>query len=156
MNRPLKDSILLTTIEAFMAVAAFESYSAAGNSLGTSATTVMRRVQMLELWLRRVLIWTEERFCTEWGNDFVPVAKKILKLIEADGLGNELSKTRVHPDGVVTIEGQPINTPATLEIGKLMVKSRSVIGEAQPWLKTSGNDPMILAFLNSRNEKSEA
>lgn len=108
MRRALKGSSLLTTVDAFMAVAAYGSYAAAGSQLDVSATTAMRQVEALELWLRRVLIFKNEVSCTQWGSDFVPTAQKVLSLIDSGGLRSELSKTRVHPDGVITIEGQAL------------------------------------------------
>ena len=148
MKRGIKGSLLLSSVDAFMAAAYYESYVDAGELLGVSSTTIMRQVRMLELWLHRVLIWSKDVFPTKEGMDFVLVAKKVLSLVDENGFRNELSKTRIHPDGVVTIEGEPIETRAASEIGKLLAGSRLDPGLAKPApAKTLANDPLICEFL---------
>jgi len=147
--RKIKGSVLLATVEAFLATAAYESYSEAGRALGLSSTTVMRQVRWLELWLRRALIWENELYPTVDGADFIPVAAEIVSLMHhGEKLKSELKKTRVHPDGTITIGGEPFVTDETAEIGRLMVRSRADLGSAKPSPPAvCGNDPLIVAFL---------
>lgn len=149
MRRGIKGSIALSTVDAFMAAVAFESYAAAGSELGLAPTTVMRNVKALGLWLHRVLIWDDGMIPTKYGDEFLPVAWQILQLIEMGGLRDELSKTRVHGDGAVTIEGELYLTAATSKIGQLMVGSRADLSTALPAKpRVSAHDPLITAFLD--------
>lgn len=151
--KTIKGSVLLATVEAFMATAAYESYSEAGKALGLSPTTVMRQVRSLELWLRRVLIWENELYPTEDGADFIPIAGEIVSLMHhGEKLKSELKKTRVHPDGTITIGGEPFVTDETGQIGRLMVRSRADLSWAKPSPPAvRGNDPLIVAFLAGKD-----
>jgi hypothetical protein len=150
MRRTAKGSLALTTIDAFMAVAAYESFARAGAELGVSPTTTMRRLLALEGWLHRPLIDTENFELTKYGDDFAPRGWEIIQLIERADLRVNLSKTRVHPDGLVTIEGQAYKTPETDEIGRLLINSRADISKVRPApQKVSPHDPAIIAFLDN-------
>jgi hypothetical protein len=154
MRRGIKGSIALSTVDAFMAAVAFESYAAASSELGIAPTTVMRNVKALGLWLHRVLIWDDGMIPTKYGDEFVPVAWQILQLIDTGGLRDELSKTRVHGDGAVTIEGELFVTAETSKIGQLMVSSRADLSTAIPSKpRISAHDPLIVAFLDERDSR---
>lgn len=145
------DSLRLHTIEAFLAAAAYENYTKAGTALGIDATTVGRRIKELDEWLHRVLLTTDVPYSiTEFGDDFVLVAAKVVELIDEGGLKAEIGKTRVQADGTMTIEGQEYNTAATKEIGATLVASRATIDpNYRPPPLVSGKD-IDLSFLKCR------
>lgn len=128
MTKERSDFAKLTWIEPFVAAAAYGNYSDAGMQLGINATTVSRSVVQLEKWLSRVLITTDVPFdLTEDGEAFVPVALRLVELIDQTGLKSEISKTRVQADGTITIGGEKINMAGTAEIGQLLVASRAAV-----------------------------
>lgn len=125
-NQP--HSLRLTCVEAFLAVAAYGTYTEAAKWLEADATTVGRRLEELERWLHRILLTKPAPFdLTEDGENFVTVATRVVDLIKETGLIAEIGKTRVQADGTVTIEGHKIATAATLEIGRSLVASRASI-----------------------------
>ena len=127
MTKRLPDSARLILVPAFVAAATHTSNVAAGKALGVNDATIGRRAIKLEKWLRRWLIATTDPFTlTEEGEAFLSTARKILELIDEADLHAALSKTRISPDGTVTIEGVEIASSAAKEIGQLLVGSRGL------------------------------
>lgn len=146
------DSLRLSLVEAFLAAAAYGDYRKAGSALGINATTVSRRVVELEKWLHRVLITTDVPFSiTEDGDDFVLIAAKVVELINRAGLKAEIGRTRVRPDGTVTVEGHKIDTDKTREIGAALVASRAKLDpDYAPPARVSGKD-IDMSFFTPRS-----
>jgi hypothetical protein len=151
MRRGIKGALALTSVEAFLAAAAEGSYAKAGRELGISATTIARRVLALEIWMQRPLVSDLEFELTEYGDEFVPIAWEVVSLLDEEPvLRSEITKARVHSDGLVTIEGQSFRTERAAQIGKLLVGNRaSLEGTSPAPEKVSANDPSILSFLAS-------
>ena len=126
MTRHLPDSARLILVPAFVAAATHTSNVAAGKALGVNDATIGRRAKELERWLRRLVMATTDPFTlTEEGEAFLSTARKILELIDEADLHAALSKTRISPDGTVTIEGVEIASSAAKEIGQLLAGSRA-------------------------------
>lgn len=126
MTKHLPDSARLIWVPTFVAAAAHSNNVAAGKALDVDGSTVGRQIEDFEVWLHRVLVWPHDPFTlTECGEAFVSKATRILELITEGDLNPALSRTRVLPDATVTVDGVPLSTPATKEIGRLMVGARA-------------------------------
>ena len=70
-------------LQAFVAVVATGKRTAAASELGVDQATVSRHVQSLELWLGRLLfdLGVPARLLPD-GEDFLPVAQEVLRLLE--------------------------------------------------------------------------
>ena len=134
-----------------MAAAVSGNYETAGKEIGRAATTVKRQVEQLELWLHRVLVTDDvPLIVTPDGNDFIPTAYSVLRLIDEADLRAGLSLTRVQADGSVTIGGLKIGSGAALEIGQLMVASRAAVSSMYvPPPPVSPND-IDMSFFTSK------
>jgi DNA-binding transcriptional LysR family regulator len=147
------DSARLVWIDAFMAAAAYDSDTEAGEMTGRAGTTIRRQVEELEEWLHRVLVTLWPRELTEDGDRVVETASKILELVDRGGLRAEIGRTRVQANGLTTIEGRVIRTAEAMEIANLLTRSRAVIDRnyvAPP--PVDPNDIDMAAFFADRGE----
>lgn len=77
------ESVRLAWIEAFVAVAEYQSFSLAARHLKCHQSTVSRYVDQLQGWLRRQLIATyTPTTLTEDGEKFGHVAMEVIRLLD--------------------------------------------------------------------------
>jgi DNA-binding transcriptional LysR family regulator len=137
-----EDSARLVWLDSFVAAATCGNYEEAGREISCAPTTVRRRVEELQIWLRRLLVTDDvPLMVTIDGEAFIATALAVLALIEAADLRTGLSRTRVQADGSVTVAGEKIGGEAVLEIGKAMVASRAIVdSDYVPPPRVSGKD----------------
>lgn len=78
------EGLSIVWLEAFVAVAESRKRTAAAARLGITQGTITKHVQHLERWLGRVLVFdgSSPARLTPDGDDFLPVARQILELLD--------------------------------------------------------------------------
>ncbi|WP_140869961.1 hypothetical protein [Sphingomonas oligophenolica] len=128
MTKRFPDSARLIWVDAFITFAAFENAERAGAESGLPPTTIQRRIFKLEAWLHRMLITDENPAqLSDYAYDFLDVALEISRLVDQDGLSNNMSKSRISKDGDFTIDGSLYRSDDAQRICKLLIDCRAVV-----------------------------
>ncbi len=142
-NKP--ESLRLIALSAFASYARLGTSRAAAKELNCDATTVMRGVNELERWLRRVLVIRSSPCeITSDGRDLLEFANGVLNEIKDTAYENDLAKIRINTSGTVKLAGSVVDHGKVAEIGLKLVRKRALCSQLSK-LKApiSGKDIVI-------------